>query len=182
MMDVFDTAQSPRLRAKWGWFVALGLLLLACSFVAFANLFIATVVSVYYVGILMLLGGVVHLVHAAQVRGWEHVLFWALSGLLYTLAGIFAFINPLLASAVLTLFLAVALVVAGVFRIWIGRRLKPVRGWGWMLFGGVVTVLAGFAVVLGWPINSLWILGLFLAVDLCFQGVTLVAFGMGIRR
>ncbi|MGO4439124.1 HdeD family acid-resistance protein [Rhizobium sp. RAF56] len=181
MADAYEQASLQELRVKWGWFVALGLLLLACSLLAFANLFIATVVSVYYVGILMLLGGVVYLVHAFQVRGWEHFLSWALSGLLYTLAGLFAFLNPLLASAAFTLLLAVALVVAGVFRVFVGRRMKPGKGWGWIVFSGVVTVLAGCVVWLGWPVNSLWILGLFLAVDLFFQGWTLVVFGFGVR-
>jgi uncharacterized membrane protein HdeD (DUF308 family) len=182
MVNALDERALSHVNAKWGWFVALGVLLLACSFIAFGNLFVATVVSVYYVGMLMLIGGIVYLVHAFQVRTWEHILTWTLSGLLYTLAGIFAFLNPILASAVLTLLLAVTLVVAGVLRIWVGRRLKSSRGWGWILFGGIVTVLAGVVVALGWPVNSLWILGLFLAIDLCFQGWTLVAFGFSIKK
>lgn len=182
MTNFLDGLRPSAVHAKWGWFVALGLLLLICSLIAFANLFVATVVSVYYVGMLMLAGGIVYLVHAFQVRGWDQILSWALSGVLYTVAGICAFINPVLASAALTLMLAIALVVAGVFRIWVGRRLKPVKGWGWVLVSGIVTMLAGFVVALGWPVNSLWILGLFLAIDLFFQGWTLLAFGLGLRR
>jgi uncharacterized membrane protein HdeD (DUF308 family) len=121
-------------------------------------------------------------VHAFQVRTWEHILTWVLSGLLYTIAGICAFANPVLTSTVLTLLLAVTLVVAGVLRIWVGRRLKSSRGWGWILFGGIVTVLAGVVIVIGWPVNSLWILGMFLAIDLFFQGWTLVAFGLSIKK
>ena len=60
----------------------------------------------------------------SRCAGWEHFLSWALSGLLYTLAGIFAFVNPVLTSTVFTLLLAVTLVVAGVFRVFVGRRLK----------------------------------------------------------
>jgi uncharacterized membrane protein HdeD (DUF308 family) len=182
MVNVFEDIPPSVMRDKWGWFVALGIVLLLCGGIALGNLFAATVVSVYYVGMLMLIGGIAHLGHAFQVRGWEHVLFWVLSGLLYAMAGIFAFANPLLASAALTLFLAVALIIAGTFRVWVGRKLKGTNGWIWMVIGGVVTALAGFAIAIGWPANSLWILGLFLALDLIFQGWTLVAFGFGIRR
>jgi uncharacterized membrane protein HdeD (DUF308 family) len=182
MANILGEVRPSAVHAKWGWFVALGVLLLVCSFIAFANLFLATVVSVFYVGMLMLIGGIVYLIHAFQVRGWDQILSWALSGVLYTLAGIFAFTNPLLASAAFTLMLAVALVIAGVFRIWVGRRLKPVSGWGWVLFSGIVTMVAGFIVALGWPVNSLWVLGLFLAIDLFFQGWTLLVFGLGLRR
>jgi uncharacterized membrane protein HdeD (DUF308 family) len=33
-----------------------------------------------------------------------------------------------------------------------------------------------------WPVNSLFILGLFLAIDLIFQGWSFIAFGLGIKR
>ncbi|AJD40420.1 HdeD family acid-resistance protein [Rhizobium sp. SEMIA 4085] len=181
MASVFDGAPSSSLQSKWIWFVGLGVLLLICGLIAVGNLLLATVVSVYSVGMLMVFGGVVYLIHAFQVRGWEHILFWALSGVLYVLAGIFAFINPILTSAALTLFLAVALLVAGVFRVFIGRRMKPLKGWGWIVVSGVVTALAGFIIALGWPVNSLWVLGLFLAVDLILQGWTMIAFGIGLR-
>ncbi|TCM80927.1 HdeD family acid-resistance protein [Rhizobium sp. BK068] len=182
MADTSDRLSLSSLQSKWGWFAALGLLLIVCGLIALANVALATVVSVYYVGILMLIGGIVYLVHAFQVRSWDQVLFWALSGVLYVLAGVFAFENPLLASAALTLFLAIALLIAGVFRIWVGWRMRPVKGWGWVLASGIITALAGVVVYLGWPVNSLWILGLFLACDLLIQGWSMLAFGLAIRR
>ena len=181
MADVFEGTPTSSLQSKWIWFVGLGVLLLVCGLIALGNLMLATVVSVYYIGMLMLFGGVIYLVHAFQVRGWDHVLFWALSGLLYVLAGISAFVNPILTSAALTLFLSLALVIAGVFRTWVGRKMKPAKGWGWIVASGVVTALAGFVIALGWPVNSLWVLGLFLAADLIIQGSTMIAFGLGIR-
>ncbi|SEI17077.1 Uncharacterized membrane protein HdeD, DUF308 family [Rhizobium tibeticum] len=182
MADVSDRLSFPSLQSKWGWFVALGVLLIVCGLIAAANIVLATVASVYYVGMLMLIGGIVYLVHAFQVRSWDQVLFWALSGVLYVLAGVFAFTNPLLASAALTLFLSIALLIAGVFRTWVGWRMRPVRGWGWVLASGIITALAGVVIALGWPVNSLWILGLFLACDLLIQGWSMLAFGFAVRR
>ncbi|CDM56792.1 MULTISPECIES: HdeD family acid-resistance protein [Rhizobium] len=182
MADIPDRLSFPSLQSKWGWFVALGVLLIACGLIAAANIVLATVASVYYVGMLMLIGGIVYLVHAFQVRSWDQVLFWALSGVLYVLAGVFAFTNPLLASAALTLFLSIALLIAGVFRTWVGWRMRPVKGWGWVLASGIITALAGVVIALGWPVNSLWILGLFLACDLLIQGWSMLAFGFAIRR
>ncbi|CAN7202274.1 HdeD family acid-resistance protein [Rhizobium sp. LjRoot258] len=182
MADMSDRLSFPSLQSKWGWFVALGVLLIVCGLIAAANIVLATVASVYYVGMLMLVGGVVYLVHAFQVRSWDQVLFWALSGVLYVLAGVFAFTNPLLASAALTLFLSIALLIAGVFRTWVGWRMRPVKGWGWVLASGIITALAGVVIALGWPVNSLWILGLFLACDLLIQGWSMLAFGFAIRR
>lgn len=181
MANIYDGMPESPLRSKWVWFVGLGVLLLICGLIALSNLLMATVASVFYVGMLMLAGGIIYLIHAFQVRGWDHVLFWALSGVLYVLAGICAFINPVLTSAALTLFLAIALLIAGVFRLFVGMRMRPLKGWGWIVASGLITALAGFVIALGWPVNSLWILGLFLAIDLIVQGWTMLAFGLGIR-
>ncbi|AEG52420.1 HdeD family acid-resistance protein [Sinorhizobium meliloti] len=178
MVHASDPAGREALAGKWGWFVALGVLLIMCGGIAFGNLLMATVASVYYVGLIMLIGGLLNLAHAFQVKSWGSVLYWILSGAFYAAAGLFAFINPVLASSVLTFLLALALIAAGCSRIWVGFRLRPLGGWGWMVIGGLVTPLAGLIIAAGWPVDSLWILGLFLAVDLVMQGLASIAFGV----
>jgi hypothetical protein len=73
-------------RAKWGWFVGLGVLLLILGGIAFGNLFIATVASVYVVGWLMLMAGIIEIMHAFGVKTWSRFFYWLLSGLLYAVA------------------------------------------------------------------------------------------------
>ena len=169
-------------RDKWGWFVALGVLLLIFGGIAFGNLFIATVASVYLIGWLMLMAGAVEIIHAFGVKTWGRFFYWLLSGLLYAFAGFFAFYNPLLASAVLTFLLAVALVASGVLRAWEGYAHRSEKGWGWIVAAGVITAIAGLLIALRWPFNSLWVLGLFLAIDLVFQGWTFIALGLALKN
>ncbi|QRM54627.1 HdeD family acid-resistance protein [Sinorhizobium sp. BG8] len=178
MSETVNTFRVSEIRAKWGWFVALGILLLVFGIIALGNLLVATVASVYVVGMLMIVGAIIHLVHAFQVKGWSDMAYWALSGLLYLAAGILAFVNPILTSAVLTLLMAAALLVSGIFRIWIGIRSRELRGWGWIVASGIVSGLAGLIIMAGWPVNSLWVLGLFLAFDLLMQGWSMIAFGI----
>jgi uncharacterized membrane protein HdeD (DUF308 family) len=83
---------------------------------------------------------------------------------------------------VLTFVLAIALVAGGIFRIWVGFSARPQTGWGWIVAAGVITLLAGIVIAMRWPVNSLYILGLFLAIDLTFQGWSYIAFGMALRR
>ncbi|MFQ3715585.1 HdeD family acid-resistance protein [Brucella melitensis] len=178
----FDRPSLPHeLSSKWGWFVALGVALLILGGIAFGNLFLATVVSVYYVGLMMLIAGIIEIIHAFGVKTWGRLFFWLLSGLLYTAAGIVTFINPVLAAGVLTFLLAAALIGSGAFRIWLGFKSKPSQGWGWIVAAGAVTLLLGFIIAIQWPVNSLFILGLFLAIDLIFQGWSFIAFGLGIK-
>lgn len=65
--------------------------------------------------------------------------------------------------------------------MWVGFRLSPLGGWGWIVIGGLVTLIAGLVIAAGWPVDSLWILGLFLAVDLVMQGLALIAFGVLVK-
>lgn len=169
-------------RAKWGWFVALGVLLLVVGGVAAANLLVATVASVFFVGTLMLIAGAGQIVHAFSVKDWGGFVWWLLSGVLYAASGVIAFMNPLLASAVLTLLLAASLLASGILRVWVGFKERPQSGWGWVVAGGAVTAILGLIIAVGWPVNSLWVLGMFLAIDMIFQGWTLIAVGLALKR
>src|SRR5690242_2011809 len=96
-----DTAGLQPLCAKCGGFIALG------------SVMMATVASVYVVGIMMVIAGVAEVINAFQVKTWGRFLFWLLLGALYIVGGFAAFANPLLAAAFLTLILAFALIVSG---------------------------------------------------------------------
>jgi len=84
-------------------------------------------------------------------------------------------------SSVCSCALGAALIASGILRIVASFRLRPETGWGWLLASGVITLLAGIVVVIGWPVNTLWLLGLVLAIDLIFQGVAAIAFGLALK-
>ena len=167
--------------SKWGWFLVLGILIAALGLYAFVNVVMATIVSILFIAAFMLLAGAGYLVHAFQVRGWDNFLYWALSGLVYLVAGIFAFMNPIAASAVLTLVMAVLLIVSGIARLVAGFRMSG-SGGTYLVLSGIVTALGGILIAVGWPASSLFVLGVFLAVDLMIQGATLIGLALTLRR
>jgi len=166
---------------RWGWFVGLGILLLLVGGVAIGNLLLATVASVYLVGFMMLVAGGFQIAQSFGVKDWGGFFWWLLSGLLYAAAGVVAYLNPLLASAVLTLLLAAGLLASGALRAWVGYQHRSNRRSGWIIASGVLTALTGLIIAIGWPVNSLWVLGMFLAIDLIFQGWTLIALGLAFK-
>jgi len=164
--------------AMWLWFVILGIVLLVAGVVALGNLFAATLVSIFFIGAVMLIGGISQMIHALKVKGWARSSFWLLSGLLYSLGGAIALVNPVLASATLTLLFGIMLIAAGIFRIWVALAAAAGEGRLWIAIGGIVTILAGLVVALGWPVSGLWVFGLLLAIDLSFQGCMAILFGL----
>ncbi|MFC3337177.1 HdeD family acid-resistance protein [Paracandidimonas soli] len=170
------------LGARWGWFVGLGILLSLLGLAGALYVLVMTLVSVLFIGIVMLAGGISQLIHAWRVREWRSFLMWMLSGVFYTLAGLLALYDPLTGAAILTLLLGALLIAVGALRLWIWFNNRTQRGWQWLALSGIVTLLAGILIAVGWPENSLWILGLLLSFDLLFQGITLTLLGLALRR
>ncbi|MDE8653679.1 HdeD family acid-resistance protein [Novosphingobium album (ex Liu et al. 2023)] len=162
------------------WFIVLGALLAALGMIASINLLFATIATTYFVGALMFAGGIAQIIHAAGVRRLMRTALWALSGVLYLMAAGALLYDPLFAAAVLTFVLAAALAASGFVRAGFALLERP-AGWGWVLVSGAFSIAAGVLILLGWPINSIWVLGLFLAIDLLIQGVTLMFLGFSIR-
>ncbi|TCT05109.1 HdeD family acid-resistance protein [Aquabacter spiritensis] len=173
--------QLSTMKAGWGWFVALGVAFVILGFVALAHLLVSTVATALYVGALILVGGVVQVMHAFRVAGWARFFFWLLSGVLYVVAGGLIMYQPLFAAGVITLLIGVALVVGGVFRIIAGLGSRHAPGWGFIVFAGAITLLLGIEIIAGWPVNSVFILGLFLGIDLIINGVMTAMFGLSLR-
>ncbi|SEP75032.1 Uncharacterized membrane protein HdeD, DUF308 family [Faunimonas pinastri] len=173
--------EHEHLRMRWGWFVALGLIMLIAGIVALGSVLVATVVSVLLVGWMMIFSGLAEIVHGMGMRNWNRFFFWVLIGVLYLLAGIFAVMNPLLASSVLTLLIAFGLIAAGIARIVLGTSMRRGSAWGWPVASGIITLLVGAMILFGWPASSLYTLGTFLGIDLIFTGLAWLALGIGLR-
>lgn len=169
-------------RGHWGWFVGLGVLMIVAGLIALGSVLMATVVSVLVVGIMMIASGIVEIVHGVRMKGWGQFFLWVLIGILYVVAGMFAISNPLLAAGALTLVLGVSLVFAGIARIFLAMQMRSSSPWGWVLASGVITLLLGAAILIRWPVSSLYVLGIFLGVDLVIAGAAWLSAGLAFRR
>jgi uncharacterized membrane protein HdeD (DUF308 family) len=170
------------LRAKWGWIVALGIVYLLAGFIALGSVVMATVASVFVVGVMMIVAGVAEVISAFQVKSWGKFLLWVLLGALYIVAGFVTFQNPLLAAALLTLILGASLVASGIMRIILAFNMKQETPWIWIVLSGVITLLIGLLILAHWPVSSLYILGLFLGIDLIMAGAGWIGLGFGLHR
>lgn len=169
------------LRHNWGWFVALGVLFVVAGLVSLGNVMIGTLVSVLFIGALMTVAGIAHIIHAFQVREWGAFALWLLTGILYTAAGVLIAYHPVFGASVFTLFIGFMLIASGVMRIIVAFRMRGHAGWVWILLAGLVTLLLGLIIAAHWPVDSLWVLGMFLGIDLLFTGVALVSWGLRLK-
>ena len=171
---------TEQLRSNWGWFLALGILALVAGFAALAIEGFATLVSVVTIGVMVGIVGIVEIVLGFRARGWGPALYWEVSGLFYLAVGIFAWAEPVQASVVITLLLGAGLLAAGLVRLVSGFQHHD-RMRGPLILSGVVTGLLGLIIVVGWPSNSLFVIGLLLGIELIFTGVSWIVFAQRLR-
>ncbi len=169
------------LKKNWGWLLAFGILSIVLGTIGLGMTFGLTLASVLLFGVLLIIGGVVQIFDAFKCKGWKSTLWHVLIALLYIGAGAMMVADPILASATLTLFLASILVAVGVMRIFMAFQMRPAKGWGWLLAGGIVTILLGGMIISGWPMSGLWVIGLFVAVELIVNGWTSVFVALAAR-
>src|SRR3984885_6417589 len=189
MTNASDTLVNPQagselapLRAKWGWIVALGVVYLLAGLIALGSVVMATVASVFVVGVMMIVAGVAEVFSAFQIKSWGKFLLWVLPGVLYIIAGFVTFENPLLAAALLTLILGASLVASGIMRIILAFSMKQETPWIWIVLSGVITLLLGLLILAHWPVSSIYVLGLFLVIDLVMAGASWIGIGFGLHR
>jgi uncharacterized membrane protein HdeD (DUF308 family) len=175
------TEAADRVRRFWGWFLFLGILQIVAGTVAVGFAFSATLVSVVTLGVLLLISAGGQIVASVLARDWGGFFLFLLLGVLYAVAGIMMIRQPLVAAESLTLMLAAAFLIGGMFRV-IVALIERFPSWGWVLFNGVVTVILGVLIWRQWPSSGLWVLGMFVGIDLIMNGVTWSVLAVGARK
>ncbi len=157
-----------------GWFLAAGAAMVALGALAVALPFIFTIAFDFAIGVLLVGSGAVHAVHAMEVRRWAGAIPRLVVALLYVVAGVLILVNPLTGALALTLILSAFLLAAGVSRLVLASHLHGHPGWGWTLASGILSLVLGVLIFLGWPSTAVWVLGLYVGVDLVVAGWSLL--------
>lgn len=169
------------LKRNWGWFLALGILMIVLGTIAIGAAVVASLVSVLLFGSLLIVGGVSSVIHAFwREKGWSGIFINLATGVLYAAVGFMLVANPAAGAVALTLLIAMFLIIGGVFRIVVALSVR-FHNWGWLLLHGLINLLLGFAIWAQWPLAGLWVIGLFVGIDLIFNGWALVMLGLGAK-
>lgn len=171
-----------QISAKWGWMLALGIIMVILGAAGIGATFALTLATVTFFGFLILIGGVAQLVDAIRFRELKSPIAGILIALLYIAVGLIMIMNPMLASATLTLFIAWALIAIGIARIYVAFNMRGVSGWVWTLIGGIAAIVLGIMILNNWPVSGLWVIGMFVAIELIFNGWSMVMISLAAKK
>lgn len=159
----------------------LGVLMVIFGVLAIASPLMTGVAVAMFVGALMLVTGVMRIVAAIKSGHWGSGIWGTLIGILGIVAGIILLARPLLGLATLTLLLAAYFLASGICEVIVAFKMKPEKGWGWMLFGGIVSVLLGFMIWRQWPVSGAWAIGILVGIHMLMIGFTMIFLGSSAR-
>jgi uncharacterized membrane protein HdeD (DUF308 family) len=133
------------------------------------------------VGLLVLAAGIAQCAFSFQAGSFGQKLLGLLLGLLTAICGVVMVAHPVLHLSFLTLAIAAYFLVAGLFEAISALGVRPLRGWGWILVGGLLSVLLGGFIWAQWPLSGAWAIGVLVGIKVMFLGATMVTLGSASR-
>ena len=169
------------LKNRWGWFLGLGIALIVLGTIAVGASAFATLATMVLIGWLMIVGGIAEVIHAFGIKNWGGFFIDLLTGILYAVVGFLIVANPGATAVTLTLLITMFLIFGGILRI-ITAILIRFQNWIWLLLHGVINLLLGILIWQQWPVSGLWVIGLFVGIDMIFNGWSLVMLALAAKN
>lgn len=164
-----------------GALFGVGLALIALGSLAIYSVVFATFASVIFFGWVLVFSGFVQLGHALYARHWNGFWLQLLLGLFSLVGGALLIFNPVFGAISLTLLLGLLFIAQGTLRIFLALT-KRFEHWIWVLIGGILALTLGIMILVQWPYSGLYIIGLFVGIDLIFNGWALVALSIAAKK
>ncbi len=173
--------QIPReIIQHWGWFLAFGIGVLVLGIAAVVRSVAATVVSMLFFGWLLVLASGIEIAQAVMVGHWAGFFQHLLAAILFGITGLLIVMRPVISAEVATVFMAMFFLIGGLFQL-VGSVAVAFPGWGWQAADGIITFVLGLLVLAQWPASGLWVIGLFVGIDLIFYGGAWIALALALR-
>jgi len=170
-----------QLKENWQWYLALGIGLAIVGTLAVIFSFMSTLISVIFLGSLLITLGIFEGIKSFKVNQWSGFFLHILLSVLYIVGGIFIVWNPLANAVSLTLLLAIFFVISGALRIYFAAT-HNIPNKMWLFFNGAITVLLGILIWHELPFAGMWVIGTFIGIDMIFTGWTWIMLSLAARK
>ena len=168
---------TPEMIHNWGWFLAFGIALVVLGIIAVIRATTTTVASMVFFGWLLIFSGIIEFVHAFMVGKWAGFFLHLLVALLFGIAGALMVFKPVISAEAITFVMSIFFLVGGLYLLF-ASMWSHAAGWGWGAANGIVSTILGVLLLMQWPVSGLWVVGLFVGIDLIFYGSAWIAMAL----
>lgn len=172
---------TPEMIHNWGWFLALGVVLLLLGIAAIVRSIAATVVSMLFFGWLLVFASIAEFVTAFMVGKWAGFFLHLLAAIFFGLVGVLMLRKPVLSAEAWTFVMSVFFLIGGLYQL-IAALWTHLPGWGWHALNGALASIMGVLIMAQWPVSGLWVIGLFVGIDLILYGSAWIALALDLHK
>jgi uncharacterized membrane protein HdeD (DUF308 family) len=158
----------------WFLWLIVGVLSIIAGITAFANPFAATLTAELLAGYMFTAIGILTLVSAFQDQGWGARIWAVMLGLVLTVFGFNLIAHPLEGVLRLTVIVATLMMVTGIFRLAIAFTSVAAGARGFLIIAGLISIALSVMIFSNFPWSSAVVLGVFLAIELISNGISMV--------
>ena len=156
-------------------FKALGILSLVLGVIGLFMSTAVTIASTVVFGVFMVIAGILFFMESFSQEGTGSKILMLLVGVLYIIGGTAMTLHPSSSAAWITLFMAFILIFIGVVRIVSGFLMrKESAAWIAIVINGVLGLILGVLIYNNWPESGLWVIGMFISIELIMQGIVVL--------
>lgn len=121
-------------------------------------------------GILFIAGGVAQGIRTLSTGKGAGYVGSLISSLLLVIVGVLLLAYPITGIITLTLLIACIFFIQGIVQIYIGFEMRELKGWGWMVFSGFVSLILAWLIWSELPGSAAWVIGLLVGINLLIFG------------
>ena len=181
MANINEIYTPDALKRHWGWLLGLGIVLVFLGCIGLSMVIGLTLIIMYFFAALFLISSISHFLDIFKHRDWKGIFWQTIIAILYLIGAGVVLYDPFLASSLITALLAGVMIVIGITRIILAVSLKGSRGCGWLVFAGIIAIILGLLIIMQWPISGLWVIGMFIAIDMIVNGWTYIFIALSMR-
>jgi uncharacterized membrane protein HdeD (DUF308 family) len=179
---LYDQRRTDDLHGKWGWFLALGVVLTGGGALAVALPAASSYAASVVLGAVLAIAGIVKMIQSLQVKAWSGFIWQEFTGAAELVGGVLIYFNPLKGALAITLLIALTFFVQGALQIALAVKVRNQEGWNWLLVSGLVALAASAALTLKLPYTRFLTPGTIAGISLLVAGGAYMAIAFALRR
>lgn len=170
-----------KLCSQWRLLLTIGVLFLISGMVATAFSVFTTYVSVFFIGSMLALSAIFHLVYSFVIHQWKGFFVNIALAILHGITGALLLYNPTVGAMAITLILAILFLSTGLIRLVAGLTMQ-LEHKGWIILNAVAAILLGILILAQWPSSALWVLGLFVGIEMLLAGWLMIFMALKMKN
>ncbi len=163
------------------WHIVTGVLTVLLGLFLIIYPFAAATVTTVLLGWVLIFVALAQVIFAFNSPTIGNFALKILLGVLYGITGAVLVFFPISGVVTLTGILGILLLMRAIFEAVTAFQVRPLQGWGWLLFDGAVTLLLAVMILSKWPSSSVWAIGTLLGVSVLMSGTSKIMLAVAIR-